>query len=73
MARLMLMDLLVKSRAKLPIGRIVNVIDDISGNGIGSRGVLVTQMNSFAQGVVAMLKDKRLPINWGKTKVLASS
>ena len=41
MARLILHDLITRSRALMPIGRVINVIDDISGHGIASRGVLV--------------------------------
>ena len=73
MARLMLFDLLLKGRSLLQVGRVVNVIDDVAGHGIGTRTTLVKQIPQFVQGVIGMLNDKRLPINWGKTKVLASS
>eukprot|EP00959_Pyramimonas_sp_CCMP1952_P138556 2900163-Pyramimonas_sp.AAC.1 len=73
MARIMVYDLLLQSRKLLSIGRVVNVIDDISGHGIGTRRLVVDQIARFAKGVATMLGEKRLPINWGKTKALASS
>jgi len=69
----MLYSLLLRGRSALQVGRVVNVIDDVAGHGIGTRRILVRQISQFVDGVVQMLSDKRLPINWNKTKVLASS
>ena len=72
LARVMLYDLLLRGRSALQVGRVVNVIDDVAGHGIGSRGVLVRQITAFVDGVVQMLAAKRLPINWTKTKAMGT-
>ena len=46
----------------MPIGRVSKVIDDISGHGMGSRGVLVRQVNQFVQGVVEMMEEIQLGV-----------